>query len=149
MVEGRVGGHPLETPLGGPVVELRTTEWEDEPRGLPNTLIAVAEDCRATTGERPLPRGGKATVASIQYDVLAGAPSRWTQEDVLLASSPGVRGRDDLEGEELERLRDEYFSEPGPVCAPPRFPRSSVGAFITMATAASRFTQWDRRSTCD
>lgn len=78
------------------------------------TFITVAEDCRATTGEVPPPRAGRGTVASIQYDMLAGAPGRWTQEQVLFASSPGVRDRADIGDEELERLRQEYFSEPRP-----------------------------------
>jgi len=80
--------------------------------GYVNTFIAVAEDCRATTGEVPAARASGPTVAAVQYAMLTAEPGRWTQEDVLLASSPGVRGRDDLSEEELERLRAEYFSEP-------------------------------------
>ncbi len=80
--------------------------------GYTNTFIAVAEDCRATTGEVPPSRAGKATVASIQYEMLAGAPGRWSEEDVLFASSPAVRGRQDLDDEDLSRLREEYFSQP-------------------------------------
>jgi len=80
--------------------------------GYTNTFIAVAEDCRARSGEVPLPKAGKATVASTQYAMLAGAPGRWTQEDVLFASSPAVRGHDDLGEEELKRMREEYFSTP-------------------------------------
>ena len=44
--------------------------------------------------------------------MLASEPGRWTQEDVLLASSPEVRGRRDLGEAELERLREEYFATP-------------------------------------
>jgi hypothetical protein len=80
--------------------------------GYANTFIAVAEDCRATTGEVPSERAGGPTVAAIQYAMLAGAPRRWTQEDVQFASSPDVRGRDDLSDEDLERLRREYFTQP-------------------------------------
>lgn len=80
--------------------------------GYTNTFIAVAEDCRATTGQVPPESAGRPTVASTQYAMLAAAPGRWTQEDVLLHSSPEVRGRDDLGDEELERLRHEYFSRP-------------------------------------
>jgi len=76
-----------------------------------NTFIAVAEDCRATTGEVPTERSGTPTVASAQYAMLAGAPGRWTQEDVVLASSAGVRGRD-IDEAERERLREEYFVQP-------------------------------------
>ncbi len=77
--------------------------------GYLSTFISVAEDCRATEGEVP---PTKATVAATQYAMLAGKPGHWTQEDVLLASSPGVRGRDDVSDEELDRLRAEYFAEP-------------------------------------
>ncbi len=60
-----------------------------------DTFIAVAEDCRAATGEVPPERAGSgSTVASTQYAMLAAAPGRWTQEDVLLASSPPVGGQD-------------------------------------------------------
>ncbi len=80
--------------------------------GYTNTFIAVAEDCRATTGEVPPGRGDAPTVAQVQYDMLSSAPGRWTQEDVLLASAPGVRGRNGIADDELERLRAEYFSQP-------------------------------------
>ena len=79
--------------------------------GYTNTFIAVAEDCRATAGEAPLERPAGPTVANVQYAMLAASPGRWTQEDVLLASSPQVRGRD-LSEAELSRLREEYFTQP-------------------------------------
>jgi len=56
-------------------------------------------------------RAGGPTVANTQYAMLAAAPGRWTQEDVLLASSPRVRGRD-IDEAELSRLRQEYFNQP-------------------------------------
>jgi len=80
--------------------------------GYTNTFISVAEDCRATSGEVPPPRASGATVAGTQHAMLAAAPGRWTEEDVLLASAPGVRGRDDLDEAELARLRAEYFAQP-------------------------------------
>lgn len=79
--------------------------------GYTNTFIAVAEDCRAVTGELPPERPGALTVARVQYTMLAAAPGRWTQEDVLLASSPQVRGRN-VDEDELARRREEYFSQP-------------------------------------
>ncbi|MHB8448878.1 MAG: DUF6157 family protein [Mycobacteriales bacterium] len=82
--------------------------------GYTNTFIAVAEDCRSTIGKVPhtATRAGTPTVAGVQYAMLAGAPGRWVQEDVQFASSPGVRGREDLSNEDLERLRREYFAQP-------------------------------------
>ncbi len=79
--------------------------------GYANTFIAVAEDSRAATGGIPAERAGGPTVASTQYVMLAAAPGRWTEEDVLLASSPQVRGHDVSEIE-LSRLREEYFTRP-------------------------------------
>jgi hypothetical protein len=79
--------------------------------GYANTFIAVAGDCRAAMGEIPPDRAGGPTVASTQYAMLTAAPGRWTEEDVLLASSPQVRGHDVSETE-LSRLREEYFARP-------------------------------------
>jgi len=79
--------------------------------GYVNTFIAVAEDCLAATGEIPPERAGGPTVARTQYAMLAAAPGRWTQEDVLLASSPQVRGHDVSETE-LSSLGEEYFTHP-------------------------------------
>ncbi len=79
--------------------------------GYNDTFIAVAEDCRSTSGEVAPERAGGPTVAAAQYAMLAAAPARWTPEDVLLASSPLVRGRD-IDEIELGRLREEYFSQP-------------------------------------
>ncbi|MHB8452041.1 MAG: DUF6157 family protein [Mycobacteriales bacterium] len=79
--------------------------------GYPNTFIAVAED-RPTTGEVPLERSSGRAVASTQYAMLAATPGRWTQEDGRFASSPQMRGRNDLRDEELERLRQERFAQP-------------------------------------
>lgn len=69
--------------------------------GYTNTFIAFAEDCRAKTGDVPMQQASGSTVASVQYAMLATAPGRWTREDVLLASSPAVRGRDGLSEEEF------------------------------------------------
>ncbi|CCG01222.1 DUF6157 family protein [Blastococcus saxobsidens] len=80
--------------------------------GYENTFIAVATDCRATTGEVPPERAAGPTVAGTQYAMLAARPGGWTQEEVLLASSPAVRGRTGVDDDELARLREEYFAQP-------------------------------------
>jgi hypothetical protein len=47
------------------------------------TLIAVADDCPAMKATVPQKRGGKNTVATLQYAMLAEHPYEHTQEDVL------------------------------------------------------------------
>ena len=80
--------------------------------GYRNTFITVAEDSRATSGEEPPARGTSPTVAAVQHAMLTARPGYWTEEDVLLASSPALRGRDDVPPGEWERLRAEYFATP-------------------------------------
>ncbi|GAA0386163.1 DUF6157 family protein [Microbispora corallina] len=59
-----------------------------------STLIAVADDCPVTASEVPRPRGGRATVAVLQYEMISAAPHGLTQEDVLFET--WLRRRDDL-----------------------------------------------------
>jgi hypothetical protein len=51
-----------------------------------NTFIQVADDCPAACGIVPAERGGRKTVAMIQYELLAEKPYHYTQEDVLFES---------------------------------------------------------------
>ena len=77
------------------------------------TLIAVADDCPATRSLIPPRRGDKATVAFLQYEMLASAPYTHTQEDVLfqcwLARQEGL---EHLDPNEVARLREGFFSKP-------------------------------------
>ena len=52
-----------------------------------DTLIAVADDCPVSSAVVPQLRGGKPTVAVLQYEMIAAAPFRLTQEDVLYQSA--------------------------------------------------------------
>jgi hypothetical protein len=75
------------------------------------TLIAVADDCPVDAATVPVARGGKATVATVQYELLAERPYRMTQEDVLFLS--WLRRRPEagrLAEDEVAALREEFFS---------------------------------------
>lgn len=48
-----------------------------------DSFIEVAEDCPATLGVVPRPRGGQPTVASLQFDLLQNNPYRYTSDDLL------------------------------------------------------------------
>ncbi|GLX09162.1 DUF6157 family protein [Microbispora sp. NBRC 16548] len=76
-----------------------------------STLIAVADDCPVTAAEVPGPRGGKPTVAVLQYALISGAPYGMTQEDVLFET--WLRRQDlpaDLPAARRAELRKEFFS---------------------------------------
>ena len=48
-----------------------------------NTLIEIAEDCPAATGEIPPERGNKKSIANHQYEMLVDSPYRFSSDDVL------------------------------------------------------------------
>lgn len=79
-----------------------------------NTLIAVADDCPVQSSVVPTERGGKQTVATLQYEMLADKPFVHTQEDVLFATWFERQGFPEKSDAELERLRDEFFAKPKP-----------------------------------
>lgn len=47
-----------------------------------STLIEVAEDCPVATAEVPQTKGGKKTKPVLEYEVIAGHPYKYTEEDI-------------------------------------------------------------------
>ena len=77
------------------------------------TLIAVAEDCPVSQSVVPEPRGGKATVASLQYEVLAERPYAYTQADVLFLTWLKRQDFPEAPSEaEVAKLREAFFAKP-------------------------------------
>jgi len=81
-----------------------------------NTFIRVAEDCPARTGEEPLLRAGKPTVACLQYGMIAKAPYKYTSDDVIFATSAAGRALD-VKATKTEKhaAREAFFSR-GQAC---------------------------------
>ncbi|MGH3655562.1 MAG: DUF6157 family protein [Micromonosporaceae bacterium] len=78
-----------------------------------NTLIAVADDCPITGSVTPAPRGGKKTVAVLQYEMLAERPNELTQEEVLFESWwARQEAAGDVPDSEVALLRKEFFAKP-------------------------------------
>lgn len=81
-----------------------------------DTFITVAEDCKLAEAKVPEPRGGKATVATLQYEMLS-QPFEWKQSDVLfevwLARQPKLDA-ESLAADERAALRDEFFAKGQP-----------------------------------
>lgn len=79
------------------------------------TLIAVADDCPVDHAVVPAPRGGKATAATLQYEMLARAAYRYTQEDILFESwLARQEWAASLSVGEVDRQRAEFFAKPQP-----------------------------------
>lgn len=76
-----------------------------------DTFIQAADDSPACAGTVPQLKGGKKTVAVIQYELLTNAPYTYTQEDVLFETHLRHRG---LRPNEEERavLREAFFAVP-------------------------------------
>jgi Family of unknown function (DUF6157) len=47
-----------------------------------DALVQVADDCPATVGQVPQPRGGRRTKAVLEYELLAEQPYTYTEEDI-------------------------------------------------------------------
>jgi len=81
-----------------------------------NTLIRVAEDCPARTGEEPPLRAGNPTVAGLQYQMIAQAPYKYTSDDVVFATSaPGRQLDAKAARKQRDLARSEFFSR-GQAC---------------------------------
>jgi hypothetical protein len=76
------------------------------------TLIAVADDCPVTRSQVPVGRGGKPTVAVLQYEMLRDGPRVHTQEDVLFGVWLRQHGPADPPPAEVARLREQFFARP-------------------------------------
>jgi hypothetical protein len=76
-----------------------------------NTLIAIADDSPATSGEIPPVKGDKKSVANIQYDMISKNPYKFTSDDVLFYV---YAERNDLADSELEKAREAFFSKGQP-----------------------------------
>jgi hypothetical protein len=76
-----------------------------------DTLIAVADDCPVSVSVVPPIRGGRKTVAVLQYEMIAAAPFVLTQEDVLFESWFARQALEDASEAEKARLRTEFFAK--------------------------------------
>lgn len=85
-----------------------------------DTFIAVAEDCKVTAAKVPEERGGKRTVATMQYAMLS-QPASHTQEEVLFdvwLARQGDAGKLDIDvlaADEIDAIRVEFFAK-GQAC---------------------------------
>lgn len=73
-----------------------------------DTFIQVADDCPLAAGAVPVEKGGKKTIAVIQYELLAQNPYQYTQEDVLFETHVRHKG---VPSGELAAARQAFFAK--------------------------------------
>lgn len=76
-----------------------------------NTLIEIAEDCPASTGEMPPVKGDKKSVANLQFDLVYNNPYRFTSDDILFTV---FATRKELPEGEWAEQREAYFAKGQP-----------------------------------
>jgi hypothetical protein len=57
-----------------------------------NTFITVADDCPATQGEVPPPKGDGPTVATLQFDMIHAHPYTYTSDEVVFGCHANKKG---------------------------------------------------------
>lgn len=73
-----------------------------------NTFIQVAEDCPVQNGEVPMPRNGKETEGSRQYNMISTNPYKYTSDDIVF----GVFAiKNQVKGVNRQAARDVFFSK--------------------------------------
>lgn len=77
-----------------------------------NTLIEVAEDTVATSGEVPPTKGDAKSVATMQYDMISKHPYTYTSDDVLFTV---YAERNGIQKDKRKEAREAFFSK-GQAC---------------------------------
>ncbi len=73
-----------------------------------NTFIQVAEDCPVQNGEIPLPRNGKETEGSRQYNMISANPYKYTSDDIVFGVFAIKNHVDEVD---RQAVRDDFFSK--------------------------------------
>ena len=76
-----------------------------------SAFIAVADDCPVKAAEIPPLKGGKRTVANLQFDLLTEAPYRYTSDELLFKI---YAERQQIPEEEIAEARTLFFSKGQP-----------------------------------
>ena len=76
-----------------------------------NTFIEVSEDCPAQIAETPKSKNENKTIPVLQYEMIAGAPYQYTQEDILFEV---FAQRNHIPEEQRKLEREKFFSKGQP-----------------------------------
>lgn len=76
-----------------------------------NTLIEIAEDSAAMSGEIPPVKGNKKSVANLQFEMLNGHPYEYTSDDIFFIVHAT---RKEILNEDWPLAREQFFSKGQP-----------------------------------
>jgi hypothetical protein len=76
-----------------------------------NTFIEIADDCPASTSEAPPQKGGKLTVANIQFDLISKNPYKFTSDEILFQVYAQKNG---IKEAALDSEKEKFFSKGQP-----------------------------------
>lgn len=74
-----------------------------------NTFITSSEDSTVDSAVVPVPRNGKLTIASIQYELIKHNPYKYTEEDVQFKT---YLTKHQMELHHTDVMREQFFSKP-------------------------------------
>jgi uncharacterized protein DUF6157 len=77
----------------------------------PDTFIEVAEDCPAVDAEVPPGRGGRATKATIEYELIAAEPYGLTEDELAFRTRVVMR---DIPAADRPAERERFLSQKKP-----------------------------------
>ncbi|MCL4352946.1 DUF6157 family protein [Patescibacteria group bacterium] len=76
-----------------------------------NAFIEAAPDSPVHIAEVPPQKGNEKTIASIEYEMIAGNPYKYTSDEVLFRV---FAIKNDIAGQNLEKERQKFFSKGQP-----------------------------------
>jgi hypothetical protein len=109
-----------------------------------NTLIEVADDCPVSEAQAPQARGGKKTKPALEYELLAGHPYTYREEDIAFEVYAILH---DIPKAAWPKQRERFLSKGHPRLRVSALPKRRAGAFTTTPKARSRGLPLSRRST--
>lgn len=77
-----------------------------------DTFIAIADDCPVREGTVPPNRSNRKSIAQIQYELLAGNPYRYTQEDIQFETFIRHKGTPSEQRRSENARREKFFAKP-------------------------------------
>ncbi|MBX2880532.1 MAG: hypothetical protein KTR32_11395 [Granulosicoccus sp.] len=111
-----------------------------------DTLIEVAEDCKAGGGVTPVEKSGKKTVACLEYEIISDHPYRYTSDDVIFQV---YALRNNIAPTEMKAEKQRYFSKGRPCFRASPLPKSygwgihsdKVGKIALVAIGSPRYDE--------